>query len=190
MGKSISPPERWPSGEKKRPRRLAQIAAAQRAAEEANMITVLSQPHRRGNRSQLAENPLGRFCLTHGLDRALYDAAEAYAQLNRQWLAAAGAPLPDRLGGNDRDVDLEQWKKWGELIAEWGRVMDRAGGFPGKSGVVALLFERPEPSIKIYPGQVIASLHALALHQGRLGKNVDAHGNRVDEKGKSTDSRE
>lgn len=182
MAKSISPPHRWPSGDRKR-------RAPQGQVERENVQFVISQPHRRGERSQLAENPMGRFCLTHGLDRALYDAAEAYAQLNRQWLAVAGAPLPDRLGGNDCDVDLEQWKKWGELIAEWGRVMDRAGGFPGKSGVVALLFERPEPSIKIYPENIIAALKALAIHQGRL-RPVDNRRDEIDASRKSVDSRD
>ena len=189
MAKTISPPERWPSGEKKRPRRLAQIAAAERAAAEANMLTVLKQPHRRGNRSQLAESSMGRFCLTHGLDMALYDAVEAYGQLRRQWLAFAGAPLPDRLGGNDADVSLEDWKRWQELIAEWNRVMERAGGYLGRIGVVALIFDRPEPTVRIYPGKVTACLYALALHQGRI-KPVDARKAVVDDTGKSVDSRE
>ena len=189
MGKSISPPERWPSGQKKRPRRIAQIAEAQRAAEEANMITVLMQPHRRGNRSQLAENPMGRFCLTHGLDRALYDAADAYSQLRRQWLAFAGAPMPDRLGGNDADVSIEDWKRWQELISEWERVMERAGGYLGRLGVVSMLFDRPEPTVRIYPGKVTACLYALAIHQGRI-RAVDTRKLVIDDRGKSPHSRE
>lgn len=151
------------------------------------MITVLSQPHRRGNRSQLAECPLGQFCLTHGLDRALYDAAEAYGQLRRQWSAFAGAPMPDRLGGSEADVTIEDWKRWQELIAEWNRVMENAGGYLGRVGVVALIFDRPKPTVRIYAGKVTACLYALAIHQGRI-KAVDAAAGRIDDKSKSVNS--
>lgn len=187
MIKTISPPHRFPGGQKKRPRTLQQIAAAERALAEAAMQTVLAQPHRRGNRSQLAESPMGRFCLTHGLDRALYDASEAYARLRRQWQAFAGAPLPDRLGGHEADVTIEDWKRLAELIAEWNRVMESAGGFHGRLGVVSLIFDRPEPTSRIYPGKVTACLYALAIHQGRL-KHVEKRNVVVDEDRKSVDS--
>lgn len=168
---TINPPERYPSGRLKKPRTLEKIAEAERAVAEANMITVLKQPHRRGNRSQLAENPMGRFCLDHKLDQALYDAADAYGTLRRKWAAHAGAPLPDRMGGSGGDVALDDWCKWGDLIKAWEREMDRAGTEYGKKGVVALLFDRPEPGCKIIPRLVIASLDALAIHQGRKQPN-------------------
>lgn len=164
---SINPPERYASGRLKKPRTIEKIAEAERAVAEANMITVLKQPHRRGNRSQLAENPLGRFCLDHKLDQALYDAGDAYGSLRRKWGAMIGAPMADRLGGNGGDVDIDDWRKWGDLIQEWEREMDRAGGWLGKVGVIALIFDRPGPAIKIYPDLVIAALNALAKHQGR-----------------------
>lgn len=164
---TINPPERYPSGRLKKPRTLEKIAEAERAVAEANMITVLKQPHRRGNRSQLAENPLGRFCLAHKLDRALYDAGDAYGTLRRKWAAMAGAPLPDRLGGNGGDVSIEDWSKWEDLIRAWEREMDRAGTWHGKCGVVALIFDRPEPTFKIVPKLVISALDALAIYQGR-----------------------
>lgn len=165
---AILPPTRYASGRLKKPRTLEKIAEAERAVAEANMLTVLKQPHRRGNRSQLAENPLGRFCLAHGLDRALYDAAEAYGVTRRKWCAQIGAPLPDRLGGNSANaVTLEDWRKWGERIKEWEAEMKRAAGQHGLDCVVSLIFDRPEPSIKIHPPIAIAALLALAKAQGR-----------------------
>ncbi len=168
MAKSISPPERWPSGEKKRPRRLEQIAEAERAVAEANMQVVLAQPHRRGNRSQLSESPLGRFCLTHGLDRALYDAGESYGAMRRKWCAQIGAPMPDRMNGNSaNEVTIQDWKKWEKTILDWESEMRRAAGARGLDCVVSLIFDRPEPSIKIHAPVTIAALNALAKHQGR-----------------------
>lgn len=165
---SILPVSRYPSGRLKKPRTLEKIAEAERAVAEANMLTVLKQPHRRGNRSQLAENPLGRFCLEHRLDRALYDAGDAYGTLRRKWAAMAGAPLPDRLGGNGGgDVTLEDWKKWGARLRAWEAEMKRAGGKDGLAAVVALLFDKPEPHCKIKPPKAINALLALAKAQGR-----------------------
>lgn len=163
--KSIRAPRRYPCG--KRKSRLEQIADAEQATRDAAILTVLSQPHRRGQRSQLAENPLGRFCLTHGLDRALYDAAEAYGNLRQKWRAYSGAPLPDRLGGSGGDVSLEQWQDWLKTLREWDRDMERAGGYIGRLGAVALIFERPEPTVRIETLKVIAALNALAKSQGR-----------------------
>lgn len=165
---SILPVSRYPSGRLKKPRTLEKIAEAERAVAEANMIVVLKQPHRRGNRSQLAENPLGRFCLDHKLDQALYDAGDAYGSLRRKWAAMAGAPMIDRLGGNGGgDVLLDDWRKWGARLLEWEREMQRAGGKHGLACVVALLFDRPGPSIGIKAPQAIAALLALAKAQGR-----------------------
>gem|GEM_PF-3052193 len=163
---SILPVSRYPSGRLKKPRTLEKIAEAERRAAEANMQTVLAQPHRRGNRSQLAENPLGRFCLEHRLDRALYDAADVYGTLRRKWQAQSGAPMPDRLGGtgNGADVSLEDWERWGARIREWEREMTRAGGKHGLDCVVALLFDKPEPSLRIKPPAAIAALDALAIY--------------------------
>jgi len=165
---SILPVERYASGRLKKPRTLEKIAEAERRAAEAQMNVVLSQPHRRGNRSQLAENPLGRFCLEHRLDRALYDAADAYGTLRRKWASMAGAPMPDRLGGNSGgDVTLDDWKKWNAKIREWENEMQRAGGEHGLAAVVALIFDRPGPSIKIRPPAAINALLALAKAQGK-----------------------
>jgi hypothetical protein len=108
--KSIRAPRRYPCG--KRKSRLEQIADAEQATRDAAILTVLSQPHRRGQRSQLAENPLGRFCLTHGLDRALYDAAEAYGNLRQKWRAYSGAQDAEGMGPR-------YGSRWGLYRAPW-----------------------------------------------------------------------
>jgi hypothetical protein len=162
--KSIRAPRRYPCG--KRKSRLEQIADAEQATRDAAILTVLAQPHRRGNRSQLAENPLGRFCLAHGLDRALYYAAEAYGNLRQKWRAYSGAPLPDRLGGSGGDVEFEQWQDWLKTQKEWERDMERAGGYIGRLGVISLIFDRPEPTVRIEANKVIDALKALAKAQG------------------------
>lgn len=165
---SILPETRYPNGRLKKPRTLEKIAEAERAVAEANMLTVLKQPHRRGNRSQLSENPLGRFCLEHRLDRALYDAADAYGTLRRKWQAQAGAPMIDRLGGTGTgEVTLEDWERWGARIRDWEREMQKAGGKDGLACVVSLIFDRPGPSIKIKPPAAIAALLALAKAMGK-----------------------
>lgn len=181
MAKSISPPERWPSGEKKRPRRLAQIAEAQKAAEEANMITVLSQPHRRGNRSQLCESRLGRFCLEHKLHPALYDAGHDFEIKLGLYQAAIMAPRPIRLGGNGVDHGFEEQERLKKVTDQMRRVLERGGGYHGKIGVISLVLHENDCAIKIYPVQVIASLYALAIHQGRIKPLALPKSNRVEQ---------
>lgn len=165
---AITPPERFPCGKIKKPRTLQQIAEAERALQEGEMKVVLAQPHRLGNRSQLAESPFGRFCLEHKLKRELYDAGEAYAALARKWGSAWGSPSPDRLGGNGFDPETDMAKKWKKLLGEWEREMLRSGEYLGRLSVMSLLFDRPEPTVKIYPTLAIRALYALAVYQGRL----------------------
>lgn len=165
---NVIPPERYPCGKIKKTRNIQQIAEAERALQEAEMQVVLAQPHRQGNRSQLAESPFGRFCLEHKLRSELYDAGDAFAALKRKWRSAWGVPSPDRLGGSGSDVDMEDIKKWEKLLSEWESEMLREGTYPGRLSVLSLLFERPEPSVKIYPELAIRALYALAIYQGRL----------------------
>lgn len=158
--------DRYPCGKIKRTAEA--IAAAQKAADEAEMQTVLSQPHRRGNRSQLAESPLGRFCLEHDLPREIYDAGEAYASIRRQWAAAWDAPLIDRLGGSGRDIEHDQLLKWRDLLAAWERAMRDGGGIQGCASAISLIVERSEIPIPIYPAEAKAALYSLARYQGRM----------------------
>lgn len=159
--------ERHPCGKLKKPVAKT-IAEAQKAAEEVEKAVVLAQPHRRGEGSQMAESPLGRFCLQHKLRRELFDAGEAYATLSRQWASVWGAPMPDRLGGNGGDVPMEQAVKWKELLIEWDRCMESAGGYIGRLSVISLAVDLGNVPIKINPEKAKSALFALAIHQGRI----------------------
>jgi hypothetical protein len=120
--------EREPNGQlRRRPTTVAQIEAAQRAQEEAEMAVVLAQPHRRGSRSQNRATALGRFVEDNGLRPEFIQAGEHYGSLRRKWAAAKGAPMPDRLGGSGRDIPAEVVKRWGDQVFELEAAMLRAG---------------------------------------------------------------
>jgi len=84
--KSISPPHRERNGRRQRVTTKAEIEAAQRQAGEREMSVVMAQPHRRGERSQLAVSSWGRFCLKHKLARELFDAGERYGDIYRRYI--------------------------------------------------------------------------------------------------------
>ena len=90
--------KRTASGKLKQPTR-EEREAMERRREEESMQTVLNQPHRLGNRSQLCENALGRFCLRMKLLPALYTAGLEYAGLVRRWRVAKGIPVEEHTGG-------------------------------------------------------------------------------------------
>jgi hypothetical protein len=159
--------DRYPCGKAKKPT-LEQLAAAQRAAMEVEMQVVLAQPHRRGNRSQLAESPLGRFCEAHRCPREYFDAGEDYGAMKRRWRAAVGAPMIDRLGGNGGDIESETVRKWAELIKAWERAMLDGGGYLGRLSVISLIMDRPTIQPKIYTQEAKMALYALAKYQGRM----------------------
>jgi hypothetical protein len=92
---TVSPPRREANGRKKRPSRADMDRIRQQMEERKRrqiMGVVLDQPHRRGNPDQRCENALGRFVLTHRLDRALYDAGQEFAGINRQLRRMIGLP--------------------------------------------------------------------------------------------------
>jgi hypothetical protein len=73
--------------------REREIAALARLNIEKSLV--LAQPHRRQfGDDQLAESPLGRFVLRHGLRRELHDAGVGYARLRRRVRAGISAPVP------------------------------------------------------------------------------------------------
>jgi len=76
----------------------------------AEMITVLSQPHRRGDNLQECESPLGRMCLRHKLRREIYDSGIEYGGLVRQFYAAKGIPQPTSDGGSGSGAGVSEEK--------------------------------------------------------------------------------
>ena len=168
MNKQIVPPARFPCG-KRRP--AQRIADAQRAAEESEMRVVLAQPHRRGNRSQLAESPLGRFCLSMELPRELFDAGETYACIVHKWRRAKQVPSTTRLGGSSPEPEDEEVRKLRELISEWERTMEDAGEWIGKVSAICLAMNEPI-DLKINAELASRALYALAKYQGRLSRKT------------------
>jgi hypothetical protein len=93
--------QRFPSGELRKPTTLAQLQQMQITRDEAQKVVVLSQPHRRGDTSQLRACPLGSFILDNCDKEArqtFYDAAQEYASIVRRWRAARGIPTTVRVG--------------------------------------------------------------------------------------------
>ena len=119
--------KRSPNGRLKAPTKAEREAAALRKEQEA-MQTVLAQPHRRGNVSQLCENALGRFCLRMKLQPALYSAGMEYAGLIRRWRSAKGVPDPEITGalGNGSGPTPEKVQEWTKEILNIERQMTRA----------------------------------------------------------------
>ena len=114
------------SGRLQRPT-LAQIAAAQKSAQDVEKVVVLAQPHRLGNADAFAECALGRFVIRLGLERRLHDAGQEYATLRRKWLAAWSAPLPDKMAGKGGDIPLETVRGWRSRLFECEDAMMRCG---------------------------------------------------------------
>jgi len=175
-GRKLKAGVRTASGALKKPTK-EERANAQRAAEESEMIVVLRQPHRLGSRSQRRISALGRFIEDNKLRDELFLAGEQYAATRRKWLAAKGAPLPDKLGGNGGDIP-------DELVQRWKAEIDRAedgvcacsellhdpyvNGISALGCITYLCFEDKDLPGPAYHRDTIAGLMALAVALGRL----------------------
>jgi hypothetical protein len=97
--------------------RLKRILAAHRDRDIAEMVTVLSQPHRRGDTEQKLESPLGRLVLRNKLGSELYDAGVEYGGLVRHFHAAKGVPsIISEGSGSGAGVSPEKAKKLGDEL--------------------------------------------------------------------------
>lgn len=88
--------------------------AARKRSLQLEQLTVLRQPHRRGEIHQFAESPLGRLVLRLKLHDSIYDAGLEYGTLVRRYYAAAGIPQVIRgaapgptTGGVDPKIAVE-----------------------------------------------------------------------------------
>ena len=77
------------NGRPQRPN-AAERREAQKLRECAEQLTVLAQPHRRGNPDQMCGDSLGRFVLAHRLGREVYDLGQRYGMLVRRFYASRG----------------------------------------------------------------------------------------------------
>lgn len=113
-GRKRKPGHREPNG------RIRRMDDRARDAFNVEKLTVLSQPHRRGEREdQKQASPLGRFVIRHKLREELYDAGNEYGGMVRCFYAAklpAGAirgipqlPGDDRGSGNGVSPEKAAW---------------------------------------------------------------------------------
>jgi hypothetical protein len=126
----ISPPHREPNGRRQRSTQ-DELNEINRAKAEAEQSLVLSQPHRKGDASPMAESPIGRFITQFAMERELYGAAVEYARIRGMWLSVIRAPRIEHHDGSGGDVSEELEHKWRDDTAEWRRAMVAAGGEPG-----------------------------------------------------------
>lgn len=147
---------------------LAQIAAAQKSAQDIEKVVVLAQPHRRGSHDPLTECALGRFVLRHRLERRLHDAGQEYATLRRKWLAAWSAPLPDTIKGSGGDIPLEMVQGWRIRLNELEDVM-MCCGVAAQGWVIALACDGQDmPQGHPSERDTVDALLALAVELGML----------------------
>lgn len=165
--------ERWPSGGLKRNKTnlLKQMKDHERDLATRGRIVVLMQPHRRGEISQMAESPIGRFVLRFRLRDELFNAAMQWATSKRKWLSAMGAPMPDHPGGTGRDVDMRLVRKWRAEALDGENVMRSAGGCAGFNLVERMAFDVLDTMV-VDPAPAVAALLALAVYMGTLPSNA------------------
>jgi len=156
------------SGRLQRPT-LAQIAAAQKSAQDVEKIIVLAQPHRRGSHDPMTESALGRFLLRMGTDnRPLFDAGQDYAKLRAKWLSLWSAPLADRdaIAGSGGDVDMATQREW---LAKLGKLEDAMlqCGVAGLGWVESLASDNKDMPVG-HPAEreTLCALNALAVELG------------------------
>lgn len=164
--------ERYPSGQLKRANTVQQIAEAERARADQEKIIVLSQPHRRGEQSQLAGSALGRFVLQQRLRVECYDAAERWATVKRKWLSAMGARLPEKIHGTGADIPVELVNSWRDQDYEAQQAMLRYGGPEGLLSVTWMAFDDFDFAPGADPAKTCRALLALAVYMGTISPQV------------------
>ena len=132
-------------------------------------ITVLLQPHRRGEISQLAESPLGRFCLRHKLRQELYDTGIEYGGIVRQFYAAKGIPQPSSDGGGSgRGVSPEKAIKLKEELERLEKPLKRSSPI-GFGALRKLAVHEEEIAPPVEP-ETVSVLYLLAQMLRKLGR--------------------
>ena len=84
-------------------------------------VTVLRQPHRKGDTDQRRASALGRFVLAYRMRSEIYDSGNEYAELVARWRAARGIPTDVRLGvggcgEGPADETVREWNKKIEMV--------------------------------------------------------------------------
>lgn len=146
--------------------RLEEIERAKRLAET---IQVLSQPHRKGDASDMTD-PLGLFVRIHKCGRECYDAGWDYYRLVYRWRRAKGIPNPVRLDEISNaaagELETSTVDEWGAKIKACENALKCAGLF-GFNAAQALLLDAVFPEERA-AGPVKRALHRLAIELGKF----------------------
>jgi len=153
---------------------LQEAEAAKRLAET---LTVLAQPHRQGDTSELRESVFGRFVLQHKCGRECYEAGKEYLILVMRWRMAKGVTVPkwvrEEYGGSgggdveDPEAFREVVEGWDAHIKECKSAMIRGGMFQGFRAANSLILDDREVwSDMLHP--VKRAIHALAIELQRF----------------------
>lgn len=148
---------------------LLALQEAEAAKRLEATLQVLSQPHRRGDSSELRESALGRFVLDYECGRECYEAGLDYFRLVYKWRRAKGIQnlvyLDEVVGVGDGDLDGESVEQWFARIKECEFALRRAG-MSGFRAANAMILEDAPPSVSIHP--VKRALLSLAIEMGRF----------------------
>lgn len=132
-------------------------------------MTVMMQPHRRGDNRRELESPLGRFVLRNKLREELYDTGIEYGGIVRQFYAAKGIPQPSSDGGGSgRGVSPEKALKLKEELDRLERPMKRSSPV-GFGALRTLTVHEQEIAIPDEP-ETVSVLYLLAQMLRKLGR--------------------
>jgi len=151
--------------------RLSRMLAAERERRliAGETITVMMQPHRRGDNRRELESPLGRFVLRNKLRDELYDTGIEYGGLVRQFYAAKGIPQPSSDGGGSgRGVSPEKAIKLKEELDRLEKPLKRTSPV-GFSALRKLTVHEQEIDPPVEP-ETVSVLYLLAQMLRKLGR--------------------
>ncbi|HWX14156.1 MAG TPA: hypothetical protein VNY06_04745, partial [Methylocella sp.] len=109
---------RWANGNLKQPN-AAERHRSQRQIEDAEKAVVLAQPHRRGDKSQNCESPLGRFAIKWKLRHEVFDAGLQYGRMVRLWQVNHGVQIEVHEPSachSGAEIDAATMRRWNAEI--------------------------------------------------------------------------
>jgi hypothetical protein len=156
---------------------LLALQEAQDAKRLEATVQVLSQPHRRGDSSELRESALGSFVLDYACGRECYEAGWDYAVMVYRWRMVKGVQVPkwvrEEYGGSGGELDFNSAEAFREAVEDWGEKIkecESAMKCFGKStfeAVNSLIFENKSCQKNLI-ASVARAIHSLAICMGRF----------------------
>ena len=128
-------------------------------------LTVLSQPHRLGERGDMTD-ALGTFVRREECGRKCYEGGQMYIQLVAKWRRAKGIPQRWLLDekGNGGELEDSIIENWGKRILDCENAM-KCSGLSGFRAAQALVLDDVPPPENLY-GPVKRAIFQLAICMG------------------------